>query len=88
MSIIELIMGINDDALLAAIERDALHLVETAKKLPDVWRAVKPIRKNVSLEQMVIEQHTRPIEREAFFALAQNIGMDEPIDELLSSLTP
>ena len=87
LNIIELAMSIDDDILLAAIEEDILRRIQNAEKKPSVWDAVKPIRKNVSLEQMIEEQGTKSIGRDEFFALAEEVGLDDPIDELLADLT-
>lgn len=87
LNIIELVMGINDDRLLAAIEREALQLVERTSKMPNVWDAVRPVRKNISLDQMIREQGTKPIDTDTFFSLASEIGLDDPIDDLLADLT-
>ena len=87
LNIIELILGIDDDILLAALEREALGLIESANKKPNVLDAVRPIRKNVTLEQMIAEQNTQPIDADTFFSLASKVGLDDPIDELLADLT-
>ncbi|MEM9846872.1 MAG: hypothetical protein AAF847_03215 [Bacteroidota bacterium] len=52
------------------------------------WKAVKPIRKNVSLEQILEEQNYKPIDREEFFNAADDLNIEEPLDELLAMLTP
>ena len=87
LHIIELIMKIDNDSLLAAIEADALQRIAQAEKQPDVWAAVKPIRKDVSLAQIVAEQETKPLDRDTFFGLAEAIELDEPIEDLLADLT-
>lgn len=87
LNIIELVMNIDDDSLLAALEQEVLELVRSSRKKPNIWDAVKPIRKNVTLDQMIEEQNTKPIDAETFFALAEKVGLDDPIEELLSDLT-
>ncbi len=86
LNIIELVMGINDDGLLAAIEQEALQLIQQTIKKPNVWDAVKPIRKNVSLAQMIEEQQTKPISADTFFSLAREVELNDPIEELLADL--
>lgn len=87
LKIIELVMTINDAELLEEIERDARQLAENAARKPSVWDAVKPIRKGLTLEQVIQEQGTKPIDRETFFALAEEVGLDGAVEELLAELT-
>lgn len=87
LNIIGLVMSIHDDSLLAGIERDALRHIDSAEKKPNIWDAVKPVRKQVSLAQMIEEQHSTPIDKDVFFALAQQVELTDPIDELLATLT-
>ncbi|MEZ4688275.1 MAG: hypothetical protein R3B47_20105 [Bacteroidia bacterium] len=81
-------MSINDNAALAALEQ---RLVEVAEEPAIAWPrislAVKPLRSNVSLEEIDMEQNYSPVSYEQFRADADKLGIKEPIDELLSLLT-
>ncbi|MEM9888581.1 MAG: hypothetical protein AAF849_21980 [Bacteroidota bacterium] len=52
------------------------------------WEAVKPIRKGVTLEQIMREQNYKPIDREEFFRKAEELNIEEPLEDLLAMLTP
>lgn len=87
MNVIELIMRIESEKVLAAIEQEALRHLES-QQTPNVWEAARPIRSNVSLEQIMEEQNYRPISYEEFRALAKEVELDDPIEELLADLRP
>ena len=87
MGLIELIMEVSDDDLLDAIKQDVLQLIQKAEKKPNPFDAVKPIRENVSLEQLMEEQNYKPIDYATFRNLAKKVELDDPIDELLAGLT-
>ena len=87
MSLIELIMEVSDEELLDAIREEALQLIQRAEKKPDPFDAVKPIRENVSLEQLMEEQNYKPIDYNTFRSLAEKVELDDPIDDLLADLT-
>lgn len=87
MGIIELIMGVSDEAILDAIKKDALQLIQKAKAKPNPFDAVRPIRENVSLDQLMKEQNYKPIDYRTFRNLAKEVALDDPIDELLADLT-
>lgn len=50
------------------------------------WEAVKPIRKSISLDQMIAEQDYKPVQREAFFRKTNKLNIEEPLEDLLSML--
>ena len=77
LNIIELVMKIDDERLLATLEKEVLGIFESASKKPNVWEAVRPIRKNVTLDQMIKEQETEPLDADTFFSLAEKVGLDQ-----------
>ena len=87
LNIIQIIMGIDNDAALEAIEMEALKISAQIMKMPNVFDAVKPLRSNVSLEEIMQEQNYHPISYEEFRAIADELEMEEPIEELLALLT-
>lgn len=86
MSIIELVMEVSDEELLDAIRKGAVDVIEQSESKPNPFDAVKPMRENVSLEDLMAEQNYRPIDFRSFRALAEEVELDEPIDELLADL--
>ena len=87
LSIIEIIIGIDNDKALAEIESEALRVKEQITNIPNVFDAVKQIRSNISLEQIMEEQNYKPISYDEFRKLADKLEIEEPIEELLGLLT-
>lgn len=54
---------------------------------PDINLAIKPIRSNVSLEEIDKTQGYKPVNYEAFRLDADQLELGEPIEELLGMLT-
>jgi len=52
----------------------------------DNWRAIKPLKKSTSVEEMITEQAYSPVMKEEFYTKASKIEIDEPLEELLSML--
>ena len=87
LNIIEIILGIDNDEALAKIENAAIEIKDQITDKPNVLDAVKPIRTNVSLEQIMEEQNYKPISYKEFRELADQLELKEPIEELLAMLT-
>ena len=87
LTLIDLIMHIQDEALLTAIEQQAYALVQRTYQRPDPQQGVTTIREEVSLEQIKQEQGTQRMDYARFQALAQEVALNEPIEELLQDLT-
>lgn len=82
--IIQEIIGLNSEADLSKIEKqiESLH-----KKEQIEWRgAIKPIRKAVSVEDLIQEQNYHPVRHEEFFRKTKSLGIKEPLEKLLSML--
>jgi len=47
---------------------------------------IKPIRKTVSIEMLKKEQNYKPIQKDEFFKLVEELNIEEPIEELLEKL--
>ena len=56
-------------------------------KTPNIFDAIKPIRSNISLEQIKKEQNYKPISYKEFRKIADELALEEPIEELLALLT-
>ncbi len=80
--LIKAIMSLSDEDAISAME----HQVSLIKDKPDFWEAIKPIKKTYSLEQMIKDQNYQPISKEDFFQLTSELGIDEPLEDLLEML--
>ncbi len=89
LNIIEIIMGINNDDALAEIENQAIKIKNQITEKPklNVMDAVKPIRSNVSLEEIMAEQNYKPVSYKEFRKIADQLELKEPIEELLALLS-
>ena len=65
-----------------------LEEAETALKKTDSLkeRICKPMRKTITVEELVIEQNYQPITAEVFFKEVDEIDLNENIDKLLEIL--
>jgi hypothetical protein len=83
MELIREIMDIEEASLLEKIESD----IKESKQQSGIWdKVIKPIRKTISIVELVEEQSYEPIEADAFFELAESIAIEEPLEELLLQL--
>jgi hypothetical protein len=57
-----------------------------SKDNSDFLEAVKPIRKTVTLEELIAEQNYRPIKKDEFFRKAGELKFEESLEELLAML--
>ncbi len=80
--LIQEILKLNDEYTISRIENE-LHNI---KDNEDFWKAVQPIKKDITLEQMIKEQNYKPLERTAFFEEVDALNIEEPIEELLAML--
>ena len=80
--LIEQIMKLDNDFAISKLE-EQLKKLENEK----FWKAVKPMRKNITVEQLKKEQNYKPISKEEFYKKAAELNITEPLDELLSMLT-
>lgn len=48
--------------------------------------AIKPIRKTITVEEMVKEQNYKPIKRENFYKKVAKLQIEEPLEDLLKML--
>jgi len=86
LDIIKVVMDIQNEEALTKFE-EATKLKDNYNGQPGITDAIKPIRKNVSLEQLKNEQNYQPVSYEAFRQLADKVEIEEPIEELLAMLT-
>jgi len=80
------ILALQDEAFLDYLEK-ILSAIPVERN--EVWiETVKPIRDHQSIEDMVREQNYKGFDREAFDRSIKEMDVQEPIEELLKSLTP
>lgn len=91
--ILEILFKVDDVKALETI-RYELEMIynksseqEKEEEEPKFMRAVKPIRENVTLEELMSEQNYKPITYEEFRELADKIEWEESIEELLEALS-
>lgn len=80
--LIEEITDINNEGVLIELEE---YLVKLRAKR-DWHDIVRPIREEISIEELKKEQGYKPISKEEFDKLVEELDIEEPIEELLSML--
>jgi hypothetical protein len=63
IELIEQIKQLNDEALLAEIERKMAQLLQE-----NTWKAIRPIQKMPTIEEMIKAQNYKPSSKETFFS--------------------
>ena len=87
LRLIQLIMSITDDQALNALEKEAVKIKAEAESVPDVNDAIRPLRSNLSLEEIAKTQGYQPVTYQQFREDADQLKLEEPIEELLAMLT-
>lgn len=81
--LIQEIIKIEEESSIAKIENQ----VKAIEEENNIWQTViKPMRKTISLQQMKQEQNYKPLDAKTFFELAEKVGVEESIEELLAML--
>lgn len=84
--IIQELIKTEDEELINDLETRLAQKQEEAASA-EIWDMImKPMRKNISIEELALEQDYKPIESKDFFDLTQELSIEEDIDELLSQL--
>lgn len=82
--VIEKIIKIEDEELLSALEE---QLKGADTQSDDLWtRVMKPVRKSITIEDMIAEQNYKPIHAATFFAQAEALEIEASLGELLAEL--
>lgn len=79
--IINLLSKIDDVTTLKMI-----HSQLSKESIPSFMEAVKPIRENISLEQIMAEQNYQPITYKKFRDKTNKLEWTESLDDLLDAL--
>lgn len=92
--ILEIIFKVDDVKTLETIRheletiyKDSSDQEDEDSDAPLFMKGVKPIRENVTLEQIMAEQDYKPISYQEFRKLADKIEWEESLDELLEALS-
>lgn len=91
MDIIETLFKIEDVEILQSIHHQLAEKKESGGTLgistvPNFMEAVKPIRGDVSLEKIMVEQNYEPIRYDQFREKAAKIEWQESLEDLLKAL--
>jgi hypothetical protein len=79
--LIEQIEKLDNEAFIQEIEKKMLQFQQEP-----IWKAIKPLQKTISIEEMIAQQNYKPISKSAFFQKTAEIGIEEPLEELLAML--
>lgn len=75
------IVNIQNEAVLQQVRK----ILEGVSKENDLlYRAVKPIREGITVEDLIREQNYKGFDRSAFDKLVEEIDVQDPIEELLT----
>ena len=94
MELISFIITLQKEDAVAAFER----MVKRVKKVEpsteisqnngiDLAHFARPIRQNITIEELMAEQHFTVFDRAGFDQIVKNMDIQEPIEELLAQLT-
>lgn len=84
--IIQELIKTEDEELITDLE-NRLAKGQEGDSNQQLWeKVIKPMRKTVSIEELAVEQNYKPFNRENFFSLAEELAIEEDIDELLAQL--
>lgn len=90
LKLIEEIMKLKNEQSLRKIEQEIkslsaaeMELELQSAKLKDI---IKPIKKSISIDDMIKEQGYKPIKRDDFYKKVSKLKIEEPLEELLSML--
>jgi hypothetical protein len=66
--------------------KDMLENISNENDL--LYRAVKPLREKITVEELIQEQNYKGFDRVAFDKLVAELNIQDPIEDLLSLSTP
>ncbi|MCB0844923.1 MAG: hypothetical protein KDD63_23145 [Bacteroidetes bacterium] len=87
LRLIQEILRLSSEKSLIKIEQQIKIARESEENGEKFWSAIKPIRKSISLEEMIKEQAYTPIRKKQFYQKVAKLNIDEPLEELLSMLS-
>ena len=93
MKLISFIITLQQEDAVAAFERIVKRVKKVAaptveqKNELDLAHFARPIRKNITIEELMQEQQFTVFDRAGFDQIVKNLDIQEPIEELLAQLT-
>lgn len=80
------ILALEDELMLDKLEKIlSSYLID---KAVDLDYFTRPIRENITIEDLIQEQHSTPIVEAKMDAISVAMDIQEPVEELLAQLTP
>lgn len=90
LKLIEEIMKLKNEQSLRKIELEIRSLSDAEKEaemqVSQFNSIIKPIKKSISIDEMVKTQGYQPIKKDAFYQKVSKLKIEEPLEELLSML--
>lgn len=83
LNLIQEIINLKNEKILNSLEEKISEL----KKMDNLWEIVKPIKKAISIEEIIEEQNYKPISKKEFDKKAAALNIEEPLEELLEMLS-
>ena len=84
--IIQELIKTEDEKLITDLE-NRLAQDQEGDSREQLWdKVIKPMRKTISVEELASEQDYKPLDKEYFFSLTEELKIEEDIDELLAQL--
>ena len=94
MGLISFIITLEKDADVAAFERVVPSVTKAVrpskngqKEALDLAHFSRPMRENITIEELMREQHSTPIDKAKMDAIVKAMDIQEPIEVLLAQLT-
>jgi hypothetical protein len=95
MELISFIISLQKEDAVEAFERMVKRVKKvvpptgvTQNEALDLAYFARPIRENITIEELMQEQQFTVFDRAGFDQLVKNMDIQEPIEELLAQLTP
>ena len=85
LQLIQKIMSLQNEHSISKMERELVSIVELEKNIK-IQSVVKPIRKKITIEEMIKEQDYKPIKKQDFYDKVARLNIEESLEELLSML--
>jgi hypothetical protein len=82
--LIQLISSIEDEKTLAQMQEE---LEEIQRRGSLLAKLTKPMKKTLDVEELKREQNWKPVDMEEWHRLAEELDIQEPIEQLLAQLT-
>lgn len=87
LRLIQEIMNLNNEQSLLKIEEQLESVQRSERDRQDFWAVIKPIRKSISIDEMIEKQGYSPIMKDSFFEKVKRLNITEPLEDLLAMLS-